>query len=301
MSAGDGGAAGTRLGLRSLVRDAVVAFLEDGVAARGAALAYYVLLSLGPLLAFTVAGLGLFLADRPVRPVVVEQIGAFAGPRAGEIVGTVIAEIQRPSLLTPTAIAGALVLLFGATAVFANLRGSLDEIWGVQPDVESYRDHLVAFFVTRVRAALVMAVTGLILAVSFVVTTGFAVVVRLLEGRIPFEPLVVQALDAAASIVVFGALFGALFRVLPSVRIEWSSIWVGSFLTATLFVIGKAVIGFVIAAASWTTYYGPGAAVVAFLFWIYLSAQIFFFGAELIQALSRHRGGALAEQGPEAS
>ena len=278
-----------------MLRETTVKGLEDGAVSRGAALAYYVLLSLGPMLALFAAALGGFLADRAVNPAVVGQIEHFLGARAAGVAETVMAEAQPPEFLSVESLVTMIVFLFGATAAFANVRGSLNAIWGVEADAGSYKEHVIGFFLTRLRAIIMMTLTGVILAVSFLVTTGSALVFRVLREQVPFAPLLIQAGDFGLSVLVVGVLFGTLFRTLPDIRVEWGSIWIGAFTTATMFVVGKTLIGRVIAGSAWTTYYGPGAAVVAFLFWVYLSAQLFFFGAEFTKVWSASREGAISE------
>ena len=116
------------------------------------------------------------------------------------------------------------------------------------------------------------------------------------EAWVPNGSVLVQLADASLSLVFIGILFAAMYRTLPSIEIEWKTVWVGAFATALFFVVGKWGVAQLLADASWTSYYGPGASVVTFLAWIYFSAQIFYFGAEFTQVWSRRRGGVMADR-----
>lgn len=291
-----GGGRGTswRSSLGSILRDTVVEWLEDEVPARGAALAYYVLLSLGPLLVLIVGVLEFFLTGDEVRSVVMSTVRANLGPRAAETAATVLAEAEVPDFLSFQAILTLLLLLFGATAAFTNVRGSLNAIWGVEPEIASKKDIALDLLRGRAQGFIMVIVTGAVITVSFVVTSAASVMAEYLEVRLPQGWVLVQMADATLSLVFIGLLFAAIYRTLPAVRVEWNTVWVGAFATALLFVIGKWVVATILANSSWTSYYGPGASVVAFLAWIYFSAQIFFLGAEFTQVWSRRRGGVMS-------
>lgn len=269
-------------------------WLEDGIPARGAALAYYVLLSLGPLLVLIVGVLEFFLTGNEVRAAVMSTVRANLGPRAAETAATVLAEAQVPDLLSLQSILTLLLLLFGATAAFTNIRASLNAIWGVESDSFSTKDIALDLVRARAKSFLMVVVTGAAVTVSFVVTSMASVMTEYLRVWLPQGWLLVQLGDAVLSFLVIGLLFAAVYRTLPSVRVEWNTVWVGAFATALLFVIGKWVVATILARPSWTSYYGPGASVVAFLAWIYFSAQIFFLGAEFTQVWSRRRGGVMS-------
>lgn len=279
-----------------ILRETAVEWLEDGVPARGAALAYYVLLSLGPLLVLIVGVLEFFLTGDQVRSAVMGTVRANLGARAAETAATVLAEAQVPDLLSIQSILTLLLLLFGATAAFTNVRGSLNAIWGVEPETPSAKEIALDLLRARAKGFVMVMVTGAVVTVSFVVTSAASVMAEVLEVWLPQGWILVQLADAGVSFVFIGLLFAAVYRTLPSVRVEWDTVWVGAFATALLFVIGKWVVATILARSSWTSYYGPGASVVAFLAWIYFSSQIFFLGAEFTQVWSRRRGGVMSPE-----
>ncbi|MDX1492475.1 MAG: YihY/virulence factor BrkB family protein [Longimicrobiales bacterium] len=283
--------------LGSILKETAVEWLEDGVPARGAALAYYVLLSLGPFLVILVGVLQFFLSEEQVQEGVLRALEANVGGRAAETVGTVMGRVELPNLLSPESILTVALLLFGATAAFTNVRGSLDAIWGVEPEEQSKKEIALDYLRARFQGFIMMLFTGLFLTISFLVTSLTGVMGEWLEAWIPHGAALVQLADAGFSLLIIGLLFAAIYRTLPSVQVEWNTVWVGAFTTALLFVIGKWLVAQLLAHASWTSYYGPGASVVAFLAWIYFSAQIFFLGAEFTQVWSRRRGGVMSQKG----
>lgn len=278
------------LELGAVLKDTVRETLEDGIPARGAALSYYVILSLGPLLILIIGALELLVTESDVRERIIAVVGSRVGARAAEAAATVIERAEVPDLVSVGSILTVLLLIFGATAAFANIRGSLNTIWGVAPEDPTKQEIAADLLRARARGFLMIVLTGIVITVSFFLTSLVGAVEGVIEPRLPFGPQIVYAMDATLSVFFIGLLFGAVFRTLPSVRLEWRSIWVGAFVTALLFVVGKVIIARLLANMTWTSYYGPGASIVAFLAWVYLSSQIFFIGAEFTQVWARRRG-----------
>lgn len=289
--------ASMRRGIRiggSVLKETIVEWIEDGVPARGAALAYYVLLSLGPFLVLLVGFLEFFLNEEEVRDGVLTALRTNLGSGAAETVSTVLGRVEVPDLLSPASFVTVALLIFGATAAFTNVRGSLNEIWGVRPEDLSKKEIALDLLRARFQGFVMMLFTGLVVTVSFLITSITGAMAERFEAWVPHGSIFVQLADAGLSLVFIGALFAAMYRTLPSVEIEWKTVWVGAFTTALFFVLGKWLVAQLLASASWTSYYGPGASVVTFLAWIYFSAQIFFLGAEFTQVWSRRRGGVMS-------
>jgi membrane protein len=278
---------------RTLFVQTVTEWLTDRGPERGAALSFYVILSLGPLLALLVGLLELLVSEGTVRPAVIDTVTALAGTQAASTAATILEQVESPNLLSPASILTLATLLFAATAAFANVRDALNAIWGAQPEAESVKERIIGFLRTRWRGFLMIGITGVIVTVSFLVTSLATIFYELLEASLPLDLPVIRILDAATSLILLGLAFGIVFRTLPGVRVEWSSIFVGAFATAAVFVLGKMLVTPFLSAPSWTSYYGPGTSIVVFLAWVYFSAQIFFLGAEFTQVWSRRKGGVL--------
>jgi uncharacterized BrkB/YihY/UPF0761 family membrane protein len=210
------------------LRETLFDWIEDGVVHRGAALAYYVLLSLGPALLLLVEGLQVFFAREAVRGRVLEAISRFVGARAADTARTVLEDAQAPSGFSLTSLLTIGAVLFAATAVFANVRGSLNAIWGVEKaeegaaaaerDPEILLGYLRGFL--RTRGFVMIVMTGLILLVSFALTSTANVLGRLLGAPLPLGSAWMQVTDAVLSIAVIGLLFGTIFRTMPERRID---------------------------------------------------------------------------------
>ena len=289
----DGASRGTFATARALAWETLNKWIEDRGPERGAALSFYVLLSLGPLLALVVGALELLASEQTVRPGIVETIGSVAGARAAATAEMILSGVSPPDLLSPGSLLTLATLVFAATAAFVNIRGALHDMWGVERRTETLKEHVVAFLRGRWRGFVMIGFTGALVVLSFLVTSLASVAYAFLQNSGQVELPVVRILDVTLSIGVLGLLFGVLFRTLPGLRVEWSSIWVGAFGTATLLVVGKLLVAPFFSIPAWTSYYGPGTSVVAFLAWVYFSAQVFFLGAEFTQVWSRHRGGVL--------
>lgn len=292
--AGDPAAPAALEELGIMLKETVVEWVEDGVPERGAALSYYVLLSLGPVLVILVGVLELVMAGQDIRAQLVEALRTHLGSRAADTAMLVLQRADVPDPLAPESLLTIALLLFGATAVFANVRGSLNKIWGIEEEDKSIWEVVLDFLKGRARGFLMIALTGVVVLLSFVLSSAVGVLSNVLEGGLPYGGLIVRGLDMLVSVIFTGFLFGALYRTLPSTRIRWNTVWVGAFATALLFVIGKSLVAWLIASAEWTSYYGPGASVVAFLAWIYFSSQIFYLGAEFTQVWSRRHGGVMS-------
>jgi len=275
--------------VRNVLAGTLASALEDGIMARGAALSYYVFLSLGPLLALLVGVLQLVASDAAQRQTVVDGIRQLVGAQAAGTVDMVMRQANPPDFLSPASILAIIALLYGATGAFSNVRGSLNAIWDIEEKAQSYGERILNFLRTRWKAFLMIVLTGLIVGLSFLISFLGNLVTPLLRESIPFGAALIRSLDIAISLVVVGLLFGAILRTLPGVSIEWSSLWIGAFGTSALFMVTRTLIVRIIASTGVSDYYGAGASVVAFLVWVYLSTQIFFLGAEFTKVWSRRR------------
>jgi membrane protein len=275
--------------LGSLVWRTIRRFDEENAMRHGAALAFYATLSLAPLLLLAVSALSL-LPQAEVEQVVVEQLPLFVGERGTQIARDIIggAEERTGGLL---GMAGSLVLLlFGATALFVNVKGTLNEIWGVEPPD---RGIVTGFLRTRATAVLMMMTTGLVFLVSTILGAAANWILPLLQTHLPVGSGVVSAVELGLSGVVLTLLCAATYRILPDVDIAWRDIWLGAVLTAVLFLIGRSLIGWYLRSAAATSRFGAAGSLFVFLMWVYYSAQIFFLGAEFTQVQAEHRGAPL--------
>jgi membrane protein len=273
--------------LWALLKDTFTAWTNDKVPRHGAALAYYTVLSLVPLLVVIIAMIGLIFGQEAAQGYIVQQLANLVGPQSAEAIKEMIHRANQPKTgMVATVVAGA-TLLFGASGVFGQLQDSLNAIWGVQPKEGRgiwgmLKDRFVSF------AALLG--TGFLLLVSLVLSAGLAAFGQWFGGWLPAPEFLLQALEFLISFAVITGLFAMMFKVLPDARVAWSDVWVGAALTALLFTIGKFAIGLYLGKSNVGSAYGAAGSLVILLVWVYYSAQILLFGAEFTQAYAKAVG-----------
>ena len=266
---------------------------DDKVSRLAAALAYYTVFSIAPLLVISLAAAGLVFGAEAARNEVGAQLAGLLGPAAAQILEMTLASARRDE--SGGLLAGAVglaALAYGASGVFAALQDALNTIWEVRPKpglgwAYSIRIRLVSFAMVLVIAFLLM--------VSLVISAGLAALGSHLGG----DTAVWQWINIAISIAVFTLLFAMMYRFLPDVRIGWPDVWIGAAITAVLFSLGKFLIGVYISRSSVASVYGAAGSLVVLLVWVYYSAQLVFFGAEFTQVYAR-RSGRYIEPSPHA-
>jgi len=253
----------------------------------GAALAYYTVLALAPLLIVVIAVIGFVLGADAARGQIVAQIQGMVGSEGAKAIETVISNANKPATGIVASILGLVTLFVGASGVFGELRDSLNRIWDITPRategiVSQIRSRFLSF-------GMVLAI-GFLLLVSLAVSAGLAAAGKFMGNMLPLPPFVFEALNLLVSVAFITVLFAMIFRFLPDERIAWSDVWLGAFTTALLFSIGKVAIGMYLGKASVGSAYGAAGSLVIVLVWVYYSAQIFFFGAEFTHVYSQRFG-----------
>ena len=282
-----------------LLRETVAEWAEDRVPRLGAALAYYTVFSLAPLIiiATVIAG-ALFGGQEVAQARLVAQISGLVGPDGGELVNGMVNSARLPRAAgNLTITAGVITLLFGALAVFGQLQDAFDTIWEVQPNPKA---NLWRLMRNRLLSFTMLLVVGFLLLVSLIVSAVLAAVASYLETRIAYYGLFSALIHFVLPVVFTGALFTIMFKVLPNVRLTWRDVWPGALLTALLFNLGRYAIGFYLGNARVGTSTGAAGSVLAILVWVYFSAQILFFGAEFTQVYVKYHGTHRPEPSPDA-
>ncbi len=260
---------------------------KDHAPRLGAALAYYMVFSLGPLLLILIALVGLAWGQAAAENQLVETLQSTVGPQGAQFIQAAIAGASRPREGLLASAIGLVTLLLGAIGVFVQLQEALNEIWGVTP-----RPHLgwQALVRNRLLSFGMVLVIGLLLLVSLVVQVGIEAAFRYLGSSLPFSSTLVQGVDFFASLAVITLLFALIFKYLPDAEIAWKDVWIGALLTALLFLIGRFALGLYLASSAVGSAYGAAGSLVVVLTWIYYSAQILFFGAEFTQVYATRYG-----------
>jgi membrane protein len=274
--------------LLPLLKEAASEWVDDNAMRLSSSLAYYAIFSLAPLLVIVVSIAGLVFGEEAARGQLAQQISTLAGMSAGEAIQSAV---QASASQKTTGVAATLislgVLLFGASTVFAELKDSMNTIWGVvvkpgRPFLTLVRDRFFSF-------SIVLAI-GFLLLVSLVISVLLAALGRYMSGHFEFPPVVWQTGDFLISLVVITGLFAMIFKLLPNVRLAWRDVGLGAMGTAFLFTLGKSVIGYYLATSGIASAFGAAGSVVIVLAWIYYSACILFFGAELTKVYARKFG-----------
>jgi membrane protein len=279
--------AATRVGRRwNLGRDSIDGWMRHQVARTGAALAFYTVFSLAPVLILSIAIAGLFFGEQAARGEIVEQIRGLIGATGADAVQAVLVNAGRPGAGLIATIVSVVTLLIGANTALAELKTGLDQIW----DVPSEKRQGFWYFIrTRVLSVGLILALGFLLLVSLVISAALTALERFWGGE-EVVTVVVGWLNVAFSFALVVVLFGTIYKVLPSVRVAWRDVFIGALVTALLFTIGKFVIGAYLGNSGLASTYGAAGSVVLLLVWVYYSAQIFLLGAEFTRSYAHQLG-----------
>jgi len=286
-----------------LAKETVKGWSEDNATRLAAALAFYTVLSIAPLLVVAVSVAGLVFGEDAARGKIAHELSAIVGPSAGEGIQTLLTHAKEPDEGILGTIIGVVVLLFGASGVFGELQSALNTIWEVEPKpgrgvLGVLRDRFFSF-------SMVMGVAFLLL-VSMVLSALLSAVGEFFSSSLPGGETLWQIINFVVSFVVISFLFALLFKVVPDVKVGWRDVWPGALCTALLFAIGKFGLGLYLGRASVASPYGAAGSVVVLVIWVYYAAQILFLGAEFTRVYARYRGARVeptknAVPAPEAS
>jgi membrane protein len=255
-----------------------------------AALSYYTLLSLAPLVLMTVAVAGLVFERATVEGRIVVEMGLLIGSEGSEVVQTVLRHARDPAKGTLSVVIGTAVLLLGATTVFAQLQSSLNRIWKVEESPRGSARMLWYFVKERLLSLAMVVAVGFLLLVSLVISAAVAAIGEALGG-VSDAGIVLEALNLLVSLVVVTLLFATIFKVLPDARVAWRDVWVGAITTAVLFTVGKGLIGLYLGRTSIGSPYGAAGSLVVMTVWVFYASMIVFLGAELTYLRSTEKRG----------
>ncbi|MBU1637641.1 YihY/virulence factor BrkB family protein, partial [bacterium] len=253
-----------------ILKQAVVDFFKDDVLLLSAGLAFYSALSLAPLLMILLAVSGL-ISDN-LAAALIDQIKALIGERAGQGLSLVISNARQQNIGGQIAGLGIVAMLLSATLVFAHLRSSMNRIW----KAASKHSEIVIWLLSRLMALGLVLIIGALLVVSL----ALSAVLQFLFAESGYWTLI----DSAASLLIYMLLFGAVYWLLPSVKVGWRDVVFGSFVTALLFWLGKWGISRYLGVAGVGSIYGAAGSIIVLLVWIYYASIVFFFGAEVTHA-----------------
>jgi membrane protein len=265
-----------------IIRQTFSNWNEHEAPRQGAALAFYTILSMAPLVILVTAMLAMIFGHSTAETELLSQVEGLVGHQGSDAVKAVIEQAQKPSSGALASVFGLLTLLFGASGVFIELRFALDTIW----DVGSADDTGVWAMVQERFASfgMVLAV-GFLLLVSLLISAALAALGKFYGGFLPIPEHLLSAINIVVSLVSIAALFALIFKYVPRAKIPWRECRIGATITAVLFTIGKFAIGLYLGKATIGSAYGAAGSLVVLIIWVYYSAMIFLFGAEFTHIL----------------
>ena len=271
-----------------LITAAFKAWSDDYAPSMGAALSYYTLFSLAPLLIIVIAVAGMVFGQDAARGEILGQLRGIMGEEGAIAVEGMLKAASNTSESIVATIIGTVVLLLGATAVFGELQSALDRIWRTPaPQEESGLWHLVH---TRLLSFGLVLGLGFLMMVSLVVSAGLAALGKWWGGWFHGWDILLEVLNFAVSFGIFTLLFAMIYKLMPRARISWRDVWTGAAVTAFLFSVGKVLIGLYLGKSSLGSGFGAAGSIVVLLAWVYYSAQIFLLGAEYTWVYANRRG-----------
>jgi membrane protein len=271
-----------------MLKQAGSAWLDDYAASMGAALAYYTIFSLAPLLLLVIAVAGLVFGADAARGRIVEQLGDVIGQEGAGAVQGLLMSASEPGHSIIASIVGLVTLTIGATSVFVELQSDLDRIW--RAPAEAKTSGIAQLFRTRLHSLGLVVSIGFLLLVSLVLSAVLSAVGMWWGSWFGGWATVLQVVNQAVSFGMTTALFAMMYRILPRVFVEWEDVWIGAAFTALLFTAGKFAIGLYLGKAGVTSGFGAAGSIVLLLVWVYYSSQLFLFGAEFTWVYAHSHG-----------
>jgi len=273
--------------LAALLRRAGEAWIADNAPRLGAALAFYTLFSLAPVLIVTVSLARVVFGDKAAQGEIVRQFQGLIGTQGAIAIETIIQSTNRPALGVFATTFGVLAIFIGASGAFNELQDALDMIWKVDNRTKSF--WTVTIKQRLLSLGLVLA-TGFLLLTSLVVTAFLSATEKYISNLLPKSLVLLESIYLVFSFCIITLLFALIFKFIPDTAIPFRDVWMGAAVTSILFTVGKVIIGFYLGHSALTSAYGAAASLVIFLIWIYYSAQILLFGAELTHVYALRYG-----------
>ncbi|MEO8070802.1 MAG: YihY/virulence factor BrkB family protein [Acidobacteriota bacterium] len=285
--------------LIGLTKESATAWMDDYAPSMGAALAYYTIFSLAPMLIIVIAVAGLVFGADAARGEIVSQLGGLLGTEGAIAVQELLKSASQPAASIGASILGLIALLLGATSVFAELQSDLDRIWRAPVAIKTngvwnlLRSRLLSF-------GMVLAI-GFLLLVSLVVSAALSAAGKWWAPTFVGFVWLLQAVNLLVSFGITTVLFALIYKILPRVRVAWRDVWVGATATSLLFITGKFAIGLYLGVGAIASPFGAAGSLVVMLVWVYYSTQVFLLGAEFTWVFSHRHGSRAGRVAPAAA
>lgn len=275
-------------GLFELMRDAVSAWSRDYAPSMGAALSYYTIFSIAPLLLIVISIAGMVYGEEAARGAIFYQVRDMMGDGAAVALQGLLASARKPAEGVVATLIGVVLLILGASSVFGELQSALDRIWRVPEQKKS--GGLWKLLRTRLVSFVMIIGIGLLLIASLLASALLTVLEKWWGTLFGVRALLASALNIGLSYLVVTVMFALIYKIMPRVRIAWRDVWTGAAITSLLFTAGKYVIGLYIGTSGVSSTFGAAGSLVVILVWVYYSAQIFLLGAEFTWVYAHRYG-----------
>lgn len=272
--------------LWTMLKKTVLSFIEDEALSRGAAIAFYTVTSIAPVLLIVVAIAGLAFGREAAQNAISAQLSGLMGQQTADVLQAAIASAADTSAGVWATLIGVATLIATASGVFGEMQSSLNAIWKTKP-----KDTTISrLFRARAVSLGLVAALGFLLIVSLAVSAGLTAFGDYLDTIVPIGSLVLPVFNFFVSLTLLSVLFAAIYKVLPDRRLQWRDVIVGAVVTAVLFTIGKSLIGWYLGSSAIASSYGAAGGLIVLLLWVYYSVQIFLLGAEFTKIFANRYG-----------
>jgi membrane protein len=269
-----------------LLKDTILAFIDDEALSRGAAIAFYTVTSIAPVLLIVIAVAGLAFGQDAAQNALLGQLSELMGQQTAEVLQSAVASASSKSSGILATLIGVVTLLVTASGVFGEMQTALNAIWKAKP-----KGTTVSRLIRARAASLGLVVSlGFLLMVSLVVSTALTALGNYLDSILPFGKLLLTILNGIVSLILISFLLAAVYKVLPDRDLNWRDVVIGAVATAVLFTIGKSLISWYIGSSAVASSFGAAGALMVLLLWVYYSAQIFLLGAEFTKVFVERYG-----------
>lgn len=260
-----------------MLTESLTSWLDHRASSKGAALAFYTLFSITPILVVAIAVAGAIFGVDAARGEIVAQVQGLVGPNGAQAIQALLAAARDSTSGLMATIVASILLLIGATSVFTELKGSLDEIWGV---ASSRQSAFIAILKTRLLSFGMVLALAFLLLVSLVVSAALTILEQRADSMLGNYMAILTVVSSFISFGVIACMFAIIYKTLPDTPLAWRDVWIGAVFTAGLFILGKYLIGLYLGNSGVASSFGAAGSLIALLLWVYYSAQIFFLGAE---------------------
>jgi membrane protein len=269
-----------------MLKATMLSFINDEALSRGAAIAFYTVTSIAPVLLIVVAIAGLAFGHEAAQNSISRELGDLMGQQAAEVLQSVLISAANKSSGIVATIIGIATLIATASGVFGEMQAALNVMWKAKP-LDTTVSRLLR---ARIASLGLVAALGFFLIVSLAVSAGLTAVSSYLDSVFPTGKLVLPAINFVVSLALLAVLFAAIYKVLPDRQLQWRDVIIGAVVTSLLFTIGKSLIGWYIGSGAIASSYGAAGGLIVLLLWVYYSAQTFLLGAEFTKVYANRHG-----------